>query len=956
MGLNIKCNIPSSISGLLARETQKGASEGATFKDAATEAAFVKNIVRESDLLPHRWKQWLSGIRAKFNFADSSKKSFEELGDAKGAEDLGLFYKQHQTKSRDAVDKAGVILDKVFEPIQSLSQQAEVYRILLARSNYERARRGLKTQHNKDAQYWNSEITHLMANASPQAKAVADDIFSLMREIGMDLERRGLLGKGTVAKNGEYVPHDVLEFLERDNLLLSTKTFRLKPFEHSKQAHGSEKELYTDFYTSLMHYLVTAQQRIADGEFLGKLISRFSKADMGEYLEIDGKKILKRVKDPSKYAVWRYDKTNYNAERVHRALNLHIKDEFVSSMKKLAPDMSPAELDVAWENLQLELSGKGQLVILPKGLVEDLVAWEKGKYDNGMGKTLRSATAAWKRNMVGRIGLYTGMKHFRDMRGDFQQALRDDPESLALSSAVAQRLLAHDKGIFKHIAQWQTKGLNELAKAGYKITGKEFNFTEAEFTKYLTEARANGVLTGKFLGEGFSPGATISSASRKLYSRLSEKPHIKALGAVANKRDEIDHLIRNLESVYRLSKYIRDRQRGHTEASATKRNGDTFVDYQLLTPYEQKWLRDGLFPFYTFRKGNTLAWTKRLFDPKTPTADRMRAWGTFLTFSTIPIVWNHMMDPEGEERLQNDPKNKYIANTFHLFLGRDAEGNAIYLTDPLPSSDIDRLLNLQQFANIGKKFLGSDRPISQVPEQTALQFLNVLNDGVFGTIKDEANPLIKLPFEFAQNQSFFYKIPIRKTDEPSYVQLAQLGHHFLKTWDRQYATLNGLFFNKAPASIDMARLFGMPINAHKDFLSRTNAEQVEAELFGGVVRPQVPKEEAFIDQYERLMRTKVDEDTRSRILEHYPTIRQLMAERYADLVDDRVLRRQDLIKKALAANGIDPKYSLLYKLPEEQRRVIVDKIKDQKWYRQLTFISDKDRQKVLRGALDEAGL
>lgn len=955
--IKIKCNVPGTIGSMLAQRTQEGASEGARFKDARTEEAFVKNLVRDSDLLPQRIKNWVGGVKAKLNFADASKRSFEELGDKNGAIDLQLLYKRHDTKSKESPHVAASLLEEIFNPIKTFGQLGETYRIVFARSNYERARRGLKTQHGNGLKFWQGEIDHLNAHASEQAKKAADDIFALLREVGKDLETKGLLPKGTVQRNGEYVPHDVIEFLERDNLMVQSKTFRLSQMAHGKQAHGSEKELYTDYHTSLMHYLVSSRQKIADGEFLGAVMKRFAVPEQGEYVEFGGKRRLKDVKDPDKYDVWLYDTTHWNAQRVQRNLGLLNKEDAIASAREIAPDITPKQAEILWLQKLQEMTGSGELVVLPKGLVQDLHNWEIGKFDPAMGSTMRTVTAAWKRNMVGRMALYTGMKHFRDMRGDFQQALRDkDGESLAMSGEVAKRLMGDNKGLLKKVFSWQTKGLNELAARGYQLAGKTFSFTEAEFQQYLAEAQKNGVLTGKFIGEATNPAHTIASTSRKLYSRLSPKKHVKVLGEVLNKFDEADHLIRNLESVYRLSKYIRDRQRGHSEASATKRNGDTFVDYQLLTPFESKWLRDGLFPFYTFRKGNTLAWTRKLFDPRTPSAERLQAWYTFLAFSAVPILWNHWRDPEGEEKLQNDPKNKYIANTFHLFMGRNEAGEAIYLTDPLPSSDIDRLLNLQQFANIGKKFASGDRSLSDAPGEVGKQFVNVLVDGVAGTFKDELNPLFKAPMELALNQSFFYRAPIRDTKAGPIKQAAQLGNYALKTWDRQYATMQGLFFNKADAHIDALRLLGTPINAHRDYLSKSNAEEAEAQLFGGVTRPQVPKENAFIEQYERLLNTELNEDQREMVLAHYTTIRQHMADRYFVLANERILARQKLIKAALKANGIDEDYSLLYELPDDKRAAIIEKIKDQKWYRKLTFVSDKDRRKVLLETLQEAGL
>lgn len=977
--LKLRCAIPASMGAKLAQEVQATSGRGARLKDPEMQASLERNLVRDQDMLPHKVKSWFQGVQEKFNFAEKSVRSFRELGDTNGENDLRLMYKQFTTSTNNAMSVAATVTADAFKaihesPVDGFVKLRESYQLLFVKSNWERAKRGNETVFGKDAKYWEGEYTHLRSTSMPEALETERKVFSLMREIGKDLEEKGQLPKGTVDKNGDYVPHDVLQFLENDLRVTQSKSFRLKLAGHAKRAFGSQKELYSDYHTSIQHYVASMERSKATSEFLGKLVARFGDDKAAELVRKEIKNadgdvightnVVTGVKNPETHGMWRFNNTTWGAQRMQRALGLEQKASFIKSQRELTPDLTDTQIEAHWHETLNLMEGGGKTVVLPKGLVDDLVEWEKGSRNAGEMETLRTLNAFWRRNMTGRIGLYTGIFTNRNSRGDWQQTLRDEPKALSIANDVAIRLFGQHKGVTKYAVQWQTKLTNLASKAVRdKIPGsKTLSYTDEEFAAYRAEADKNGVTVGKFLGEATTPSYSGKNSAMDLYANAGNSKATKLLAKANNKFDEIDSLIKTQDATYRLSKYIVDRMpverggKGLSEAQATRANGDTFVDYQLLTPFEKTWMRDGLFPFYTFRKGNTVQWAKRLFDKRIPANERAQAWATVLAFSAVPVLWNHLMDPEGEEKLQNDPRNKYLANTFHLFMGRDDEGNAYYFTDPLPSSDVDRIFNVQQLANKAKVFAKGDRPLSQAPEEIASQLLGTILQNTAGIITDESSPVVKMGFELHANKSFYYKIPIRKTDAPSYVQAAQVGNYLLKTFDRQFATAQGLYFNKASPAVDALRLIGTPINVHRAALSKSNVQEVEGELFGGVIHPQVPKKDKFIEQYERLMKDELTPDEREVLLDNYPTIKDIMAKEYSTLVNERIRSRQDLIKKALVANGFTPEYSMIFKLPDEQREAITEKVKSQTWFRKLTSFTDKDRRQIYQRAMEEAGI
>jgi len=628
-----------------------------------------------------------------------------------------------------------------------------------------------------------------------------DRMRKILDDYGEFLALEGIVEKTT----DNYFPFKVLEFINDFGLATGQKRVQKIIPGSSKQFKGTGKEYDIDALSILSEYFTQNERARAYNKFEKNVVEKFHNAD----------KI-----DENNKPLPGYDEYYFDPRRVFFKMFAVTETQLNKLLRE--PDLFEDAGNIQSVVREIFAMGrkKGKRYIIPKGLAETLY----DVYGNVLPKNIpyiSNATQWWKRNMVGRIGLFINMYHARNMRTDVSKVFNIHPQSFQYLPEVENFLRTKTNVPQKvWLATIDLVGMKTPIKKAMRLGKKKRLLTNNELQKYWDE----GIEADTFQGQIWTEGLGISERELKTkFMKDSVKRRfgeVKEAIGITSVLDKFDDVARLREAKLRFATYSYLRGiKGLSKEAAHEEVGKTLINYNHFTPFEKKWFVNGFIPFYSFRKGN-LETTIQQFKEGNK---RQRAFiiGTMLTSTLGVSLYNYLYAPDDEEKLQNDPNKKYIADNFHLATPYfDDNGNRIYLYDQNWNDDISRIFNINGGIATARKVINNQL---SVPEAIG-EFGWNLTKGNFDDIIQNMTPLLSTPFEYATNRNFYYGFPIYKEDDPALEKFTKSLLYGSGVASRNFSTMRGLLVGRQDATMKGLRLSGLPITSVDLSRSENNFE------------------------------------------------------------------------------------------------------------------------------------
>jgi hypothetical protein len=601
-------------------------------------------------------------------------------------------------------------------------KELDVFRRYVVLKDWQESlKQGIKIESNMNINQINAEVARLESIMNPRIRQSADRHFSAMRDMYRDwMDRKGRDLPDEFRQY--YYPHQVLDFINQEySEILPGVPTRLKtPFDPHLQIKrgGSTKAINKNYIKVMSDYF--------HKYFIDKEMDRF----------ID--EVMNKHNDPTKV----------NANGIPIGGWTEYRDYGRSgyyqgySIPERAVDMMVKDLEGKGETVGEALKPRETLMVgeRPSWIVPREVALAASKLREPQGglagsapiKALNKATGWWKLGIVNPI--------FNPRF--FWLQVFSDPWNLYITKARAFGKLP--------------KALSEITK---ETILKHLNLSKGSEV-YKQAEYYNAINSGFF---GVEVPTVQGRAS--LWRLMSNKEKLAEVAKTIPR--VIEGLNRERENSFRFARFIYEFEKGASLSEAARMARETGPDYGNFTPFENTFLRGLLAPFYSWAKENPRFITKELYQRPGNTIGKIGG----MYYATA--AWNETQHSDIESQLEE--KVPYIAERFHIILGKDSAGNPVIFAPQNPIDDYLEFLGYSQ-NEIRRDIAlatGLDIPGFRVPaglpKPSLGQFGKTRGEELLLAIKYKGinllTPLVKEPIEQALNWDFFYESRI----EPKYL-------------------------------------------------------------------------------------------------------------------------------------------------------------------------------------------
>ncbi|MHC5058815.1 MAG: hypothetical protein ACYTKD_29510, partial [Planctomycetota bacterium] len=396
---------------------------------------------------------------------------------------------------------------------------------------------------------------------------------------------------------------------------------------------------------------------------------------------------------------------------------------------------------------------------------------------------------AFKRNVTVTWG---GFSYFlRNFTSDFLTGIRDDadPEVRRLAGSITRWLPVADTiGRWKEVNQKigferSPKVKAELRKKLVKLEAKinKFHPEALDAARKAYELGAIGTgFTAEEAGRGqFRVGATagLERFSGLEGERAWRQVTDKVLTPIRHFADLMSKANERREDLLRTAKFVRDMVGGMTPRQAFTLNGQTFINYGQLTEFERRWLSRGLLPFWTWTKNNPIRWTRGMrYRPKRTLA--------YLGVTTgLTTLWNTMLFEDEEDRLQNSPFTRHIAEKPHIFLPfNDSRGNPMVITLDEPFADALGVVGLDKAPQMMRRIASGDSPWAVFQDGVKNAVLSPIEK-----VNELTTPFVKALIEAESGRDLFTDKRYLTGEEEGFERLTKAGLRVLEGYHRGFA-------------------------------------------------------------------------------------------------------------------------------------------------------------------------
>jgi len=581
----------------------------------------------------------------------------------------------------------------------------------------------------------NQAKTSLESQITPNIRTSIDKHLEFVKAMRDDLIEKGKIHGGFE----NYYPHVVLDYLwNKERAIMAPKKGHLYKPGYAKEAHGSIREIETDYVTAMTKRISQYRYDIAKEDFITKVTEKYDRSDLipeikkiynfsedrrlkpGEVFEVEGKR----------YKTWQPEMGN----QIYPATTL-IEDAIAKSIQRgmtteelgaeIAKSIEAGEIaqGLGAEGQPIKLTSeamaigrKKPLYLLPESIFWRLEKFSGVKQDTEIFRTLNNMTSKWKGLTIDFGGTAWNLMN---LTGDLQNLFRVDPGSFTKLPLAAKEAIKETwfKGsdLGKLAQKWEVE-------AGYMKS--EAPLSHKEFLRFRGDLqRIYGNTFGK-LREFYRDVLNIRETTPRYANFFKNLERIEK-GEPIKIMDFPPEVVKELSPVGLAAKSARE----------------FTVDYGKFTPEENSMFRGLLAPFYSWTRQNTPNWFR--YAVKHPVGLTIK----FLIPWVAMEIWNNTEFPEVEKNL-----SKYQRAIPHIITGwKDKNGKQIVISlkgDPL--RDAIEVIGLAEVPSRISDLITERITLSNAAKET-------IKDIALGIPKRAGQlltPFLKAPAEAIGNISF----------------------------------------------------------------------------------------------------------------------------------------------------------------------------------------------------------
>lgn len=572
-----------------------------------------------------------------------------------------------------------------------------------------------------------------LINQTPSVKKAFASRQKLWKNVSQDLFNRGVLNEES-RDNVSYVRHFVIDYINNNRRPVSPKRRKLsEPYRSYKQKRkGSKKDISTDYLAVEVRALadIYADNVIED---IANDIAR-TKDRKAEFKKTAKEKGIpvRDVAASEGHIEWNYKRPNM----FYRAITLD-QAKIAAMIEENAVDAGDTlNIPKSMMNEALVL-GRREGLYIPEDLARQLdnlpVNYRGHPIIEGMSAISKNVIQWWKRWIL-RINPFR--YNARNQLGDTERVIASGQQSALKRIPQATKMLIKKEGEFYESAkEFGVIGSSLWHEMGDVSKLKEFekfkNFTDRKTFKRF----AKNVLLGPL--RAISRVGTLEQDLTQLREDvLRLAVYIESLEKLRAGK-EVRHWAGSIADIDALAKESKER-------AAAKISRETLIDYGSFTIFEDKVLRNGLIPFYSFKKKNLTFWPRALVNSaKEGTAGKTAAIaasrGAFniaawliriMGAYGIGWLWNHIND----DNIKKEEKMPFwLRARPHLVIGDKVLWGDTALADFGEWVDFESLLSVVWRHQAG--YLDKN--------EAAMEAAKVIGQAPFNSFAQALNPFIK---------------------------------------------------------------------------------------------------------------------------------------------------------------------------------------------------------------------
>jgi hypothetical protein len=583
-------------------------------------------------------------------------------------------------------------------------EEYALFRRLVALKNFEEdLERGLEVPGGLTLEQVRAAVERLERNAPSTVTRAAERHFELMREIRNDLVRRGKLEPGQGKEY--YYPHRVLEYAERLEHLPGASRLKAPARLYTRQRTGTDKLIDQDYLRVMHSHLTRVFLDNAMDDFAEQVAREWDALphlpkELREGLRPGARVTLTRDQLPADMAArihprksevtfvaWQYEPgrqvypaTTATERTLQRALQ-EAAEEGVEAGREV--------LEAGTREVPA-LGRYRKIYLLPEEIAERLTRLREPEPQGHLLNAARALTRLWKRTVLGPLGAGIPFQ-VNNFIGDTINLFRDDPKALAYLGR-AWRLAGKYQRHFLDPARL-APGERELVELAtrHRVLQSLPEFL-ARGGDPVREAPELARLYGEDWWRKANPFRRLGEAYWSLGARR------EAAVRLAKFMADVNRIRRGEMPAVRVFDAGELRRLGlSAEEIAGKAARTILVDYQAVSPEARYFLRDLLFPFWTFYAHNFANWFNYV---------RRNPGDATLKFG-LPLLaawlWNNVRYPDVERNLPT-----WLKVTPHIVTGwKTGDGKPVVLGLQTPLDMAARMIGMDRMpAELGAALRG----------------------------------------------------------------------------------------------------------------------------------------------------------------------------------------------------------------------------------------------------------
>ncbi len=587
-----------------------------------------------------------------------------------------------------------------------------------------------------------------LINQVPSVKKAYEARQALWKKVSQDLFERGVLNEES-RDNVSYVRHFVLEYMENNRKPISTKKKKLKePFRTSKiRRIGSRKDISTDYLAVEVRALADIY---ADNVIEDIADSIAAKEDRKQEFKATAKAkniTLKEVAEQAGYVEWHYKRPNlfYRAATMDQAKIAAMIEEYAVE----AGDTINVPRNMIHTALVL---GRREGWYIPEDLamqLDDLPVNYRGHpIIEGMSVVSKHAIQWWKRWIL-RVNPFR--YNARNQLGDTERFIASGKEKALKRIPQSLKILVMKTGEYYEGA----KEFGAIASSLWHEMGDVSKLREFEQFKDFTKKKTFKQYTKNIL---LTPLKAVQGVGNIGQSLTQLREDVLRLALYIDTLEDlragkkVQHWAGSIADIEAIAKESKER-------AAAKVSRETLIDYGSFTIFEDKVLRNGLLPFYSFKKRNLTFWPRALVNAaREGTGGQVAAiaaskatfniakWLIRVMFMyAVGWLWNHRDDDSIDKE---ESMAFWLRANPHLNIGDKTIWGDTALADFGEWIDYEGLSSINWRHQAG--YMDT--------REAALEAAKVIAQAPFNNLAQALNPFIKAPVTAVTGQTIYPNI------------------------------------------------------------------------------------------------------------------------------------------------------------------------------------------------------